>query len=615
MPAGFSPKRLTGQAQELETSLRFRQIADALQEALALINADFTEILYLNPAYEKIWGRTRESLYAAPMSWLDGVHTEDRQQVTDALHRLLRGEQIDNLEYRVVRLDGATSWVASRGYPVFDSNGNLHRLVCSAQDITRSKETELALKRGEAYLAMGQRIAGIGTWVWNASSGEMLGSQEFFRIFGIDPRSTKLTREVLFERVHPEERASYEQKVKAAAGQKSAWEIEYRIVLPDESIKHIRCIGRPVINQLGAMSELVATEMDVTERRRAEEALRESEDRYRDLVEHSQDLICTHTLEGILLSVNEAPLRILGYSRGELLNKPLRDFVTPETKPLCDAYLAQVQRDGFAKGLLSVVTKSGEVRLWEYNNSVRREGVSQPIVRGIAHDVTEQKLAEKALRHLSRRLLQLQDEERRKIARDLHDTTGQDLVAISATLGQLHASIPSSSRKSRKLVAQCQELADRCIRDVRTLSYVLHPPMLEEAGLEDAIRHYVEGYAERTGIEVELELSPRFGRLGREMELGLFRVVQESLINIQRHSGSFTARILLDRDSEKIMLEVRDQGRGISATKRRGNNGIPAVAGVGIPSMDERVKQIGGRLDIQSNDKGTTVRVMIPVHE
>ncbi len=148
----------------------------------------------------------------------------------------------------------------------------------------------------------------------------------------------------------------------------------------------------------GKVSGFVALTEDITDRKRAEDALRESEDRYRDLVENSSDLICTHDAQGILLSVNETPLRILGYSRGELLNKPLRDFVTPETRPLCDAYLAQVQRDGFAKGLLPVVAKNGEVRLWEYNNSLRKEGVSSPVVRGIAHDVTEQKRAEAALR-------------------------------------------------------------------------------------------------------------------------------------------------------------------------------------------------------------------------
>jgi two-component system, cell cycle sensor histidine kinase and response regulator CckA len=132
-------------------------------------------------------------------------------------------------------------------------------------------------------------------------------------------------------------------------------------------------------------------------------ALKESEDLYRDLVENSQDLICTHDFQGILLSVNQTPLKILGYSRDELLNKPLRDFVVPEARTRCDEYLAEIKRDGFAKGLLPVLTKNGQVRVWEYNNTVRTDGVGAPIVRGIAHDVTEQKRAEKALRKTEER--------------------------------------------------------------------------------------------------------------------------------------------------------------------------------------------------------------------
>jgi two-component system, NarL family, sensor kinase len=471
--------------------------------------------------------------------------------------------------------------------------------------------------------------------------------------------------------------------------------------------------------------------------KRAEDALRESEDHYRDLVEHSHDLICTHDLEGILLSVNEGPLRILGYSRDELLNKPLRDFVTPEAKSHCDAYLAQIQRDGFAKGLLPVLTKSGEVRLWEFNNSLRRDGVSQPIVRGLAHDVTEQKRAEAALRkseekfskafhsspvemaittfkegrvidvngsferftgfareevigrttlelglwinacdraavveeikkngrvlnceiqmraksgeirsklysaelieisreqcllaagqditerkrteeelrRLSGHLLHFQDEERRRIARELHDATGQDLVALSTFLGQLHDSLPSSRRKLRKLVSECQTLADRSIREVRTLSYSLHPPMLDEAGLGDAIRHFVEGFVKRSGIQVDLELSPQIGRLERNVELALFRVVQESLTNIQRHSGSLRAAVQIDLDLGALTLKISDRGHG-AACSVPGRTGEPMFKfGVGIPSMQERVKLIGGHLDIDSGPGGTTVRVTIP---
>src|SRR6202043_1413473 len=161
---------------------------------------------------------------------------------------------------------------------------------------------------------------------------------------------------------------------------------------------------------------------------------------------------------------------------------------------------------------------------WFLARGVPLRNAEGRIVRwyGTNTDIEDRKRAEDELRRLSGRLLQLQDEERRKIARDLHDSTGQDLVALAMTLRQLHASLPLSSRKLRKLVSGCQAVADQCIREVRTVSYLLHPPMLDEAGLEDAIRHYVDGFAKRSGIQVELEVSPRFGRISQNIELTLF---------------------------------------------------------------------------------------------
>jgi signal transduction histidine kinase len=197
----------------------------------------------------------------------------------------------------------------------------------------------------------------------------------------------------------------------------------------------------------------------------------------------------------------------------------------------------------------------------------------------------------------------------------LHDSTGQDLVALATALSQLHSSVPTPNRKLRKLASQCQALADQCIREVRTLSYLLYPPMLDESGLEDAIRHYMGGFTERTGIEVELEISPRLGRLKPHVELALFRIVQESLTNIQRHSGSHEAKIRIERDEEKITLEIADKGSGITGSLRRLNGKIPVGLGVGIPSMHERATQIGGQLAIESSKRGTTVRVTIPADE
>jgi PAS domain S-box-containing protein len=227
-------------------------------------------------------------------------------------------------------------------------------------------------------------------------------------------------------------------------------------------------------------------------------------------------------------------------------------------------------------------------------------------------DIEDRKQAEEELRRLSGQLLRSQDEERRRIARELHDSTGQNLVALATMVSQVRGAIPPVNRKLRGLLSECKALAERCMREVRTLSYVLHPPVLEQAGLGDAIRDYVDGFAKRSGIHVELELSPRLGRMARDVEIALFRVVQESLTNIQRHSGSQQAKIRIHRNSN-LMLEISDRGHGTSVGRQCEEAQPHFVLGVGIPSMQERVKLIGGRLHLDSSSRGTTVRVTIPL--
>jgi PAS domain S-box-containing protein len=232
---------------------------------------------------------------------------------------------------------------------------------------------------------------------------------------------------------------------------------------------------------------------------------------------------------------------------------------------------------------------------------------------GINTDVDDRKQAEQDLRRLATQLLRLQDDERRRIARGLHDSTGQDLVILANELSNLHSALSPSERKLRSIAFRCRVLAHRSSRELRTLSYLLHPPMLDKTGLVDAIQEYVDGFAQRSGIVVELLISPRLERMPPDVEIALFRVVQESLTNIQRHSGSRVARIRLDRDSEQITLEVRDAGHGIPRCDQRKTRSTSNFkVGVGIPSMRERVTAIGGRLDIKSSAKGTTLRVLIP---
>ena len=254
----------------------------------------------------------------------------------------------------------------------------------------------------------------------------------------------------------------------------------------------------------------------------------------------------------------------------------------------------------------------GRVKILEERWQVFCDEEGKPVrVAGTCRDITERVRADDDLRRLSTHLLRSQDEERRRIARELHDSTGQNLVALATALGRLWTSIPSIGQQSQKLLFECDALTEQCIREVRTLSYVLHPPALDDAGLEDAIRDYVKGFTKRSGIHVELELSPGGQRVSPEMELALFRVVQEGLTNIQRHSGSKQAKIRTDC-GPNLILEISDLGHGIPAS---GNEKRNLEFGVGVPSMRERVKLVGGRLEIDSTNHGTTVRVTIPLGE
>jgi signal transduction histidine kinase len=229
----------------------------------------------------------------------------------------------------------------------------------------------------------------------------------------------------------------------------------------------------------------------------------------------------------------------------------------------------------------------------------------------IVRDITQRKRAEEELRRLSARLLRLRDEERRHLARELHGSTVQDLAAIMVNLSFLRQVTRRLRPDAERALQDTLKLADRAAVELRTISYLLHPPMLEELGLEGAVREFAAGFARRTGVRVDLELPPELGRMPEDIELALFRVIQESVSNIHRHSGSDSAQIALHRSGEEIRLEVRDGGHGFILKTPAGAEPAPEL-GVGITGMRERLRQLGGRLEITSSSAGTIVRAMLP---
>lgn len=216
------------------------------------------------------------------------------------------------------------------------------------------------------------------------------------------------------------------------------------------------------------------------------------------------------------------------------------------------------------------------------------------------------------LQTLSQRLLDVQDQERRKIARDLHDSTGQTLTALKISVSFLQASCKGDPA-SLSIVSQVAQLADQAIEEIRTMAYLLHPPLLDEVGFACAAEWYIDGFAKRSGIRVGANIATLNARLPQKTEIALFRVLQESLTNIHRHSGASQASIHFHQTAETVILEVRDFGKGISKERLRLLTRTSGETGIGLAGMRERMHELDGLLEIESEGQGTTMRATVPL--
>jgi PAS domain S-box-containing protein len=392
---------------------------------------------------------------------------------------------------------------------------------------------------------------------------------------------------------------------------------------------------------------------------RLETTKKEREQRLNDemlaaIVSSSDDAIVSKNLDGVITSWNKGAERIFGYTAKEAIGQNIRFIIPSDRQEEENEILARLKRGDRVDHFETIrMRKDGTTVDISVTISPLKDSTGNVVgASKVARDISKQKLTEQILREgeeryrklartleaevrartdelesqnaevlrqsellreFSRRLMHMQDEERRRMARELHDSAGQTLTILGMNLARLVQKAARSSPDIASEAENTQELVQQLHREIRTTSYLLHPPLLDESGLASALSWYIQGVSERSGIDIALNIPEDFGRLPRDMELVVFRLVQECLTNIHRHSGSKSATIKAKRDAEQVIVEVRDQGKGI--TPERLAEIQSQNSGVGIRGMRERLRQFRGEMSIHSNGSGTTILVTIPISE
>jgi len=593
---------------------------EILQEQSKLIDLAHDAIIVRNAnSVVRSWNQGAATLYG----W---TRDEAVGKVTHLLFNTKFPEPFDDVERK---LFGQGEWsgelvhtarngnqivVASHQVLQRDKHGTPVAILEINRDITEHKQVESSLRSSEARLRalvssiedvvfeVDQRGRCLSAWTGNPqilapSQNEPRHSIEDF----LPTHSSSPLREALervFKNGEPE---SVEYSLDLGGGKRWFSARINRIVSPPDTPRTLSVLVR-----------------EVTPRKEVEIALQQSEERFRLLVEGVKDYaIYALDTEGRIVSWNSGAERIKGYRRDEIMGKHFSIFYLPEDvaagKPEKDLQVAaaegriedvgrwRVRKDGsrfFAHLLISAIRDADGTLL----------GFTK-----ITRDITDRMRAEEAVRQLSGHILRLQDEERRRIARELHDSTAQLLTALAMNLS-LAGRRPSVANDPQacELILEGEALAHQASDEVRSTSHLLHPPDLDAVGLVAAIRWYARRFSERSGISVKLNVPDDLCRMPQDNEIALFRVMQESLTNVQRHSGSKVARIRIVQHDDRVRLEIEDKGHGMPAGVLGDEQQSVERLGVGIAGMRERLKQLGGRLEIFSSPRGTKVKAVVP---
>ena len=580
------------------------RLLDLSNDAILVRDAS-DRITYWNKGATDMYGFRREEAIGRVSH--DLLRTEFPEALDSIKEQLLRdGQWAGELIHTCAtgaRKTVSTRWVVER-----DASGNVRSVLESNRDITEAKRVEEAHNRLAAIVEssddaiVSKRLDGIIT-SWNKAAERIFGytANEAIGqpIYLIIPPDRKAEEKNILARIGRGERIDHFQTVRRHK---------------DGTLLDVSVTISPVRDASGHLIGASKVARDITAQKRTEQALRESEQRYQAVTDASPVMIWMSGTDKLCYYFNKGWLSFVGRTLQQEAGNGWTENVHPDDFERClQHYVSNFDAQRPFEMEYRLRHHSGQYR-WIFDRGVPRykpDGTFEGYVGGCLDIHDRKEGAEKArIADETLRLMTIQDEERRRIARELHDSAGQTLAVLGMSLAQLVRKAEVIAPELAKEGKEIEEVVQQLHREIRTTSYLLHPPLLDETGLRSALHWYVQGVGQRSGMAIDLSIPEDFGRLPAEMELAIFRVVQECLTNIHRHAESKTARIRVAREKARVCIEVRDEGKGISPERlaeiqSRGS-------GVGIGGIRERLRQFHGEIEIESNASGTTVSATIP---
>lgn len=563
---------------------------------------------YFNQRWLDFTGRTLDAELGN--GWAQGVHPDDLQRCLNTYEQAFDGREDFKMEYRLRRYDGEYRWVLDTGVPRYGTDGSFAGYIGSCLDITEQKQAAEVVRKSEERFRLAAHAGKMFAYEWDAASDVLIRSGECTHVLGVD-ETADVTGQQVLSKIHPDDVDRVKNVLAALTPEDPELRITYQMIHPQRGTIWVERLSRASFDGDRKLTGITGMIVDITERKQVEAALRESEERLRLAVEAGRMYAYEWDVASDVIVRSGRFANILGLtgSPGIVTCKQMLGTVHPDDQIAVAATTAACTPEDPIGRVRYRVTRPDGSMVWLEKTARAFFDSNRNLLRmiGIVADITDRKQAEEALSTLSQRLIEAQESERERIARELHDDIAQRLALLEVNLQQMKQIEPTAEEISRSVDELCAQ-ASEISSDIHDLSHELYSSKLKILGPVAAMRSFCKELAAKQRVEIDFHHDEISRTVPQEISLCLFRILQEALHNAVKHSGVRHFAVEVRCPEDAIVLTIRDSGIGFDMETAMGGRGI------GLTSMQERLKLVNGELAIESKiEQGTTILARVPL--